>query len=249
MRITNAHIGILAVGLFSLEAMLWSEDVLIQKDGTRQSGRILSSDADKVTIEVTMGTSKAVLPIPMSKIDKIEMPAPPELTGLKPGDPALVISTLEPLLKKYRAMPVPWVVDMMGKVADAYNAQGKPTEANAIYSEIEKLYPGSQYLIKANVGKAKTALQTGNADLALQLLEPLIVAANKTVSPTREDGRLYGEAFLVRGEALEKKADLQGALEAYLITVTSFYHHPEVVKQAEDQAGRLRQQNPKLNVR
>ncbi|MES2310249.1 MAG: tetratricopeptide repeat protein [Verrucomicrobiota bacterium] len=229
--------------------MLRGEDIIFLKTDQQQKGQIVGADGTNVLLEIAVGSGKGRVPVPISNIQKIEMTVPSEVTSVKKTDPAAVISTLEPVVKKFKGLPADWVVDAMGTLADAYSATGKNTEAAAYYSQIEQLFPGSKYVIKANVGKAKAALSAGNTDEALKLLDPLIEAANKTAAPSAEEGRLYGEAFLVKGMALEKKNDLEGALESYLTTVTSFYHHVDVVNQAEELAKKLRSQNPQLVVR
>jgi predicted negative regulator of RcsB-dependent stress response len=110
------------------------------------------------------------------------------------------------------------------------------------------LYPGSRYLIKANVGLAKGALQEKKYDDVLKLVQPLIDEANKKVFPKPDEARLYGEAFLVRGQAQEAKGDLSQALESYLTVVTIFYQNAELVKVAQQKADVLRQNNPRLTV-
>ncbi len=234
--------------LLSFQAII-AEDTIFLKSDKQQAGTILGVDGGNVLIEVTVGAGKGRIPIPIASIQKIEMTTPSEVLNLNRSDAANVISILEPLVKKFKGLPADWIVDAMGTLADAYTATGKIAESSALYTQIEQLFPGSKYLIKANVGKAKGALASGSFDEALKHLEPLIEAANKTAAPSSEEGRLYGEAFLVKGMILEKKNDLEGALESYLTTVTSFYQNVEIVSQAEELAKKLRNQNPQLVVR
>lgn len=229
--------------------LLGAQDKVILKSGQEQTGVISGANGSNLILEIAVGSGKGSVPIPIANIASIKMAVPSELSKINKSDFNSVIATLDPLVKKFKGLPVDWLVDAMGTLAEAYVASGKAAEANDLYSQIEKLFPGSKYVIKANVGKAKTALNSGNIEETLRLLEPLIAEANKTAAPTMEEGRLYGEAFLTKGMALEKKGDLEGALESYLTTVTSFFHHSDVVKQAEELAGKLRNQNPQLVVR
>lgn len=237
-------------GVFLLKAnLLLAQDVITLKTEKEEKGTIVRADGNSVFLEIVVGSGKGSVPVPIANIAKIKMATPPELVSLNKSDAQNVILILDPLVKKFKGIPVDWYVDAMGALAEAYVATGKSTEANELYTQIEKQFPGSPYVIKANVGKARAALAKENMDEAIRLLDPLIEAANKTAAPNFEEGRLYGEAFLVKGIALEKKGDLEGALESYLTTVTSFFHHTDVVKQAEEQANKLRTQNPKLVVR
>jgi tetratricopeptide (TPR) repeat protein len=240
---------ILFAALFLIGKMAWAEDTIFLKNEQQQVGQVVGADGVKVILEIAVGSGKGRVPVPISNIQRIQMTIPTEVTSLNKADSSSVITILDPIVKKFKGLPADWVVDAMGTLADAYNATGKTTEAATYYSQIEQLFPGSKYVIKANVGKAKAALTSGNLDEAIKLLDPLIEAANKTAAPSAEEGRLYGEAFLVKGMVLEKKNDFEGALESYLTTVTSFYHHADVVNQAEELAKKLRSQNPQLVVR
>lgn len=235
--------------LLLLMGMLWSEDTVYLKAGDPQKGQIIGADGVNLMLEIAIGSGKGKVPIPLSNIQKVEMAVPAELSSLAKSDPAAVISGLEPLVKKYKGIPADWIVDAMANLADAYTATGKMEESKALYDQLAQFFPGSKYLIKANVGRAKGLLSAGNLEEALKQLEPLIELADKTAAPSAEEGRLYGEAFLVKGRILEKKNDLEGALESYLTTITSFYQNVEVVSQAEEQAKKLRSQNPQLVVR
>ena len=234
--------------LLSFESMI-AEDTVFLNTEKQQVGTIVGADGGNVFVEVTVGTGKGRIPIPIASIQRIEMATPSEVLKLNRSDAANVILVLEPVVKKFKGLPADWAVDAMGTLADAYTATGKIAESTSIYSQIEQQFPGSKYVIKANVGKAKGALASGSFDEALKLLDPLIEVANKTAAPSAEEGRLYGEAFLVKGMILEKKNDLEGALESYLTTVTSFYQNVDIVSQAEEQAKKLRNQNPQLVVR
>ncbi len=234
--------------LLSFQAII-AEDTIYLKSDKQQVGTIVGADGANVSVEVAVGSGKGRIPIPIASIQKIEMVTPSEVLNLNRSDAANVILVLEPLVKKFKGLPADWIVDAMGTLADAYTATGKIADSNSIYAQIEQLFPGSKYLIKANVGKAKGALASGSYDEALKLLDPLIEEANKTAAPSAEEGRLYGEVFLVKGKILEKKNDLEGALESYLTTVTSFYQNVDIVSQAEELAKKLRNQNPQLVVR
>ena len=246
MYSNKAIIGVLV--LLSV-GLLWGEDTVYLKAGDPQKGQIIGADGVNLLLEITIGSGKGKVPIPLANIQKVEMAVPTELRSLAKSDPAAIITALEPLVKKFKGVPVDWIVDAMGTLADAYTSTGKMEESKALYAQVEQLFPGSKYLIKANVGKAKGLFAAGNLDEALKQLEPLIELADKTAAPTSEEGRLYGEAFLVKGRILEKKNDLEGALESYLTTITSFYQNVDVVSQAEEQAKKLRSQNPQLVVR
>lgn len=223
---------------------VFAQDKIVLQNDQVQQGQITGSDADGVNITLAIGAVK----VPMTQIKSVEMAAPSALEEAKKADAARQVTLLEPLLAKYKALPADWVLDAMGILADAYAVQGQDDKSGAIYDQIRKLYPGSKYLIKANVGTAKTAIRKGNADEAIQLLKPLITEANAQIAPPPDKSALYGEAFLVLGQAQELKGDASAALESYLTVVTSFYANPDLVKTAQEKAAKLRDSKPNLMV-
>jgi hypothetical protein len=184
----------------------------------------------------------------LTDIASVEMTVPTEMKLSESAPPDRVIALLQPLTTKFKGLPADWVVDAMGRIADAYAAQNKNGEAAAVYKEMASLYPGSRYLIKANVGMAKTAFQDQKYDETLRLVKPLVDEANKKLFPTANEARLYSEAFLVQGQAYEGKGEAALALESYLTVVTIFFQNPETVKAAQQKADQLRQKNPGLTV-
>ena len=136
----------------------------------------------------------------------------------------------------------------MAQLAGAYAAQGKNDKANALYSEIDSLYPGSQYHAAAVAGKAALSLKAGKIDEALAMVQPLVAKANENISPSPDEGAIFASAFLVEGQALEAKKQLQKALEDYLTVKTMFYQDPVIAEQAAKLADNLRSQNPGLGI-
>jgi hypothetical protein len=227
----------------------FGQDKITRKNGTVQEGRVVGATASGVKVEIAVGTAKAEVAVPFADIAAVQMEVPAsvkEADGIK--DPAAIIAKLEAVVNIYKGLPADWVVDAMARVADAYAAKNEGAKSTAIYEEMAKLYPGSKYLIKANVGRAKGALQAGDTAQALLLLEPLLLEANKKVAPTQAESSLYGEAFLVRGQVLEAKKDLPGALESYVTVTTAFYHNETLAKEAAERADKLRSANKNLTV-
>jgi tetratricopeptide (TPR) repeat protein len=176
------------------------------------------------------------------------MTPPAVLTTIQEAQPAAVITALEPLIKQYAGLPADWVVDMMWQLAGAYNAQGQADRAADIYNQIDTLYPNSKYHAQASAGKALLSLKQGKIDEAIAGVQPTIAEANKNLAPSPEEGRLYANAFLVYGQALQAQKKLPQALEAYLTVKTMFYQNPALAEQADQLAKNLREQNPGLGV-
>jgi tetratricopeptide (TPR) repeat protein len=184
----------------------------------------------------------------LSDIQAVDMAPPAAVTQSKKAAPAEKISLLEPVLKVYAGLPADWVLDAMGDLADAYDAQGQGQKSAAVYAQINQLYPNSPYQKEALVGEAKTDLQAGKIDDALATIKPLIDQANQNIAPSPADGRLFASAFLVYGQALQQQKQYAQALEAFLTVKTMFYQSPALVDQADQLAQALQKQNPDVSV-
>ncbi|HEY0257642.1 MAG TPA: hypothetical protein VGC39_09385 [Candidatus Methylacidiphilales bacterium] len=207
-------------------------------------GQIVKVADGKVIVNINGGT----VPYYLSDIQSVTMPPPAAMANMKDPTPATAAAILDPLVKQYAGLPADWVVDAMVQLAQADDALGKSDLATNLYNQIDQLYPGSPYLIQAVAGKAKSSLQHGKVDEAIAALQPLIDKANQNVAPSPSDGRLYANAFLVYGQALEAQKKFSQALEAYLTVKTMFYQNSTLAQQADQLAGKLRQENPGLGV-
>lgn len=237
------------LGFVGMEFHGMADDQIKKKDGTIISGQIVKVSGGQVFVSSrTANGGTAQVPYYLSDIQSVIMTPPAALAQVKGAAPATVVAAVEPLVKEYAGLPTDWVVDAMAQLADAYDAQGKGDLSDAIYNQINQLYPGSPYQIQAAVGKAKSSLQHGKINEAVAALQVLIDKANQNLTPSPTEGRLYANAFLVYGEALEAQKRLPQALEAYLTVKTIFYQNPALVDQANQLAGKLRQQNPELSI-
>jgi tetratricopeptide (TPR) repeat protein len=242
-------LGLLALALSLLVLRSSADDQINKKDGTTISGQILSvSDGQVMVASHASNGSLVKIPYFISDIKSITMAVPPTVTKALDTDPAGVIAALEPVVKQFAGLPVDWVVEAMGRLADAYAAQGQAAQAAAIYTEIDTLYPGSKYHAEAVAGKAQADFAAGKFDEALALVQPLVDQANQDIAPSPSGGALYARVFLVYGEVLEAQNKPQQALEAYLTVKTMFYQDPALMAQAEQHAQTLRDHNPGVGV-
>ncbi len=224
-------------------------DELKLKSGDTVSGHITGfSDGQVAIASSTAAGGTAKLSYNLDSIQKIDMAAPDAVAALKDAPPATVVATLEPLIREYAGLPADWVVGAMGQLADAYDATGEPAKSEAIYAQINQLYPHSLYLDAAVSGTAKMQLQQGKIDEALATLQPLVTKAGQDLAPAPDEGKFYARAFLVYGQALEKKQQFPQALEAFLTVKTMFYQDPALAAEAESDAAALRRQNPGVSV-
>ncbi len=228
-----------------------ADDQIIKTDGTVISGQIMGASDGQVMIQThTASGGTATFPVMTSDIKTINLAIPAAVTAAEaPGiAPADVITALGPVVKTLAGIPVPWVVDAMAHLADAYTAEGHSDQSAAIYNQILQLYPGSTYTYVAKAGQAAMSLKAGKIDEALAAVQPIVDQANKNIAPSPTEGSLYANAFLVYGQALEAKKQFQQALEAYLTVKTMFYQDAGLAAKADELAKNLRDQNPGLGV-
>jgi tetratricopeptide (TPR) repeat protein len=248
-RVTPAFV--IALAFIFPVLRLVADDQVIKKDDSVITGRVLGVSDGQVAVESHTsngGDLKGLYWI--SDIKTVNMATPDAVTQAEADGvaPAAVIAALEPQIKQYKGLPADWIVDAMVRLAQAYAAEGQTERAIAIYNSIDTTYPGSKYHLQAVTGKAELSLKAGKVDEALAAVAPIIDQANKDIAPSPSDGAIYAYAFLIYGKALEAQKKPQQALEAYLTVKTMFYQNPALVKQADQLATNLRDQNPGLGI-
>jgi tetratricopeptide (TPR) repeat protein len=228
---------------------LAADDQITQKSGAVITGKITGvSDGQVMVTSTTSNGGVARVPYRLSDIKSVIMTPPPEMAQVKDQPPATVVAALAPLVKAYAGLPADWVLDAMGQLADAYTDQGQTDQAAAVYAQINQLYPGSPYTNIATAGEANLLLKAGKADQALATLQPVITAADQTVSPGASDARAYAAAFLVYGQILEAQKKFPEALEAFLTVKTVFYQNQALVDQSDELVKKLRVTDPGVSV-
>ena len=241
---------VFALALASLlPTLALGEDQITQKNGTVISGQITGvSDGQVMVTSKTSNGGEARVPYQISDIKSVIMAPPAELAQVKGQPPATVVAKLAPLVKAYAGLPTDWVLDAMGQLAEAYSDLKQDDQASAIYAQINQLYPGSAYTNIATAGQARLLLTQGKTGEALAALQPVIDAADKTVSPSASDARAYAGAFIVYGEILEAQKKYPEALEAFLTVKTVFYQNQALVDQSDQLVKNLRVQDPGVSV-
>jgi tetratricopeptide (TPR) repeat protein len=241
---------LLALAITSLlPATALAEDQVIQNNGTVITGQITGVSDGEVTVTTkTSNGGQATIPYHLSDIKSVVMTPPADVAAAKDLAPADVVAKLDPLVKAYAGLPTDWVVDAMSRLADAYTDLKQDDKAAAVYAQINQFYPGSAYTNIATAGQAKLLLAQGKADEALAALQPVITAADKTVSPSASDARAYAAAFLVYGQILEAQKKFPEALEALLTVKTVFYQNQALVDQSDELVKNLRAQDPGVSV-
>lgn len=241
---------VVAVALVCATSTVRAQDKIVFTDGRVQKGTILGAGNGKIQMRVgSGGVSSGELDIPVSQITSIDMAAPSQLAQAAGKKPPVAIALLAPLVGQFRGLPAAWLVDAMGQLAAAYSDNNQPDKALALYEEIKTTYPNSKFEMVATTGIAREELKQGNTQKTLSLLKPVIKASNENLMPSSGDSRLFGDAYLVRGQAFESAGMHDQALESYLAVITVFYHNPRAVAEAEKRTEELRAKKPEVMVR
>ncbi len=219
---------------------------IVKQDGATMEGEVTGVSGDQVQVKLEAGT----IGMSLSQIKSVEMPAPKEIAALQADPnpaPATVLATAEPLVKNFEGLPADWLVDALVLIGNAYASQGDYEKSAAVFEKIKKTYGDRSYSLEANLGLARVALKQNRVDDALPLLQPLLAKARESISHSPSESRMYGEAFLLDGQALEAKGDAPGAFEAYL-TANIFNQDPAAFQVADGKAQALRTSHPGLKV-
>jgi tetratricopeptide (TPR) repeat protein len=242
-----------ALASIFLALRLIADDQIVKTDGSVITGHIASVSGDQVWVEghtSSGGIARVPYYITDIKPGGITMAIPPDVTKVQAPNtpPASIIAALEPQVKLYAGLPVPWVVDAMALLGDAYTQVGQTDKALAIYTKIGELYPGSAYVHVADASKAQVDLDAGKIDDAMKLLQPIVEQADKNLAPSPTDAATYAKAFLVYGKVLLAQKKPQLALEKFLTVKTMFYQNPALVAEAEHYVEDVRKNNPGIGV-
>ena len=250
-RSREVRVCFIALASIFLALRVVADDQIVKKDGTVIAGHIASVSGEQVWVEGrTSNGGISKVPYYISDIKSISMAVPADVAKVQAPNtpPAVVIATLEPQVKLFAGLPVPWVVDAMAQLGDAYTQVGQNSQAMDIYTKIGALYPGSAYVNVANASKAQMALDANKVDDALKIVQPIVDEANKNIAPSPTDGATYAKAFLVYGKVLLAQKKPQLALEAFLTVKTMFYQNPALVAEAEHYVEDVRKNNPGIGV-
>lgn len=234
-----------AMFIFALLAnTAFCEDIITRNSGQVIKGKITRFDNDGVMILYNDQASGRNVSLKFFYRDmrslQLDIPASYQ-TGMKQfseGKYKEAISSLEPIVTKFKGAIDPRVGTALITVADSYVALNELTKAEPLYNEFAKLYPDQ--VSRSNVGLAKLALSKGDAQKVLTLLGSFDKEASEVQSPSRSQERAFCEAYYLLGQAYEKNKDYTKALEAYLKSAVIYNGYQEIAALAQAKADELR---------
>jgi tetratricopeptide (TPR) repeat protein len=226
-----------------------AQDVLTFQDGKQQLGKVLGASASGVKLQIT-GGSIISFPIALIKEARLQVIPPEFAVAQKAFETKDYDKTLTALkaLAGYRGLPADWAQQATAMLGDLYIEKGEISNAEAAYTDFQRLYPSAQNAPQSEVGLARLAVAKKDFATAKQKLEPITAKAleEKNVPPGL--GYAYSQAFYLLGQVKESDGDFAGALENYLRTVTLFPQDHAAAALAQEKADALRKAHPEVFV-
>ena len=240
----------MALGLFFITVAgtgLFGQDQIRLKSGEVLDGAVVKYD--EATATLTFKFDKGTLGYGQADLVEVKMKERP---GVEEGRKALSDGKMDEVIAAWRG-PVnefvginnPWVLECAAGLGQAYLAQGKVADAEALYGRMKKSYSSGPAALRAEVGLAE-ATAGRDVDGLLQKLKALEGQLKVALRPLREDREAMAEYYFARGEAYEKKGDAKKALEDFLRVSVLYPDPPSLGKRAEKKAEALRQANKDL---
>ena len=214
-----------------------AEDLIIQKDGQRREGQILSVKSAMIRIKVgPVETS-----IPIASVDSITM-APPKaftdsLASWSKGNASATLSTVKPLVEKFLGLPTKWGERASALLGEALLATGDISGAETAFANFQKAYPDAGKF--ADVGLARLAIEKKDYPTAQAKLEPIVALAKKTLVAKPGESAVFGQALYLMGRTHEADGKPSEALECYILAANIFREDQAVVSQASERAKAL----------
>ncbi|MEA3189379.1 MAG: hypothetical protein QOD99_3209 [Chthoniobacter sp.] len=219
-----------------------AQETITTRDGKTQEAKILSVSPAGVKIQMAAGS----MSIPLANIASVKMAPPPEfaagMTAYEAHDFQKALSNIKSVVDKYKGLPADWAQQASGMLGDIYVALNKLPEAEAAYSESQKLNPGGGS-VQAEIGLARIAVSKKDLAGAKQKIAPIVAKALQEKSVPKNLAAAYSQAFYVSGQVKEASGDFTGALEDYLRTVTLFPADRLAVNAAQERADAMRKEH------
>jgi tetratricopeptide (TPR) repeat protein len=230
-----------ALLLASLPTFCAAQDAIVQKDGQRRDGQILSVKSGSIRIKI----GPAETGIPLASVTSVSMAAPKgydEILALwQKGDAAKTLSMLAPLVENFIGLPTPWAERASALLGEVYLANGQLDKAESAFAGFQKAYPNSASA--ADVGLAALAIAKKDFAGARIKLVPIVEKAKATKLADSSNSAVYGQALYLLGLVQEASAENSEALENYLLAVTVFHDDQSVVAKAGERANALKEKN------
>ena len=161
-------------------SVLTAQDFVIQKDGQRREGEILSVADGKLKLKV----GPAETGIAMDQVASVSKAAPKEYEDAiklwQDGNANKTLNILKPLVETFGGLPTEWAERAAALLGDVYLSLGQLPAAESAFAEFTKSYPNATAL--SDIGLARLAVSKKDFAGAKAKLLPIIAEADKIVA-------------------------------------------------------------------
>lgn len=210
------------------------QDTLTLVNGQVQEGKITGVSEGNVRIKV----GPAETAQPLAQVKSATMVPPGEFQAAMEAwakrDGSKAISLLVPLTKQYGGLPARWVERASATLGEAYLAEGKLPEAEAVIGAFEKTYPDSKS--EVDLARATIALSKNDLKTVRERVEPIVAEAKGVKLASPDKSAVYGQAYYLMGQVHESEKKYPEALRDYLTTVTLFHEDAAALARAQERA-------------
>ncbi|NBQ64366.1 MAG: hypothetical protein EBT95_02230 [Verrucomicrobia bacterium] len=165
--------------------------------------------------------------------------------ALEEGNMAEVVARWKEPVGQFLGVDNPWVLECAGGLGQAYLALGQVAEAETLYGKMKKGYTSGPASLRAEIGLAVATSGRDTAGL-LAKLQGLEGQLKESLRPLPAEREALAEFYFARGGALEKRGELQKALDDYLRVSVLYPDPPSLGQRSALKAEALRQANKGL---
>lgn len=225
-----------------------AQDRIISRRGADEritTGEIIGTTPDgSPRIRLADGSTTVVQISEVLSIDKAESPQIQQARkAFANRDFEAAIAAAQPITEQFPGLPLSWVVEAFGIVADSHLALNQLDQAAEWYDKISKAYSATQFALKADIGRAKIAKLSGDINQATQAVSPIIERAKQTLRPNPVESQVFADAFFLQGELLMLQEQYNEALASFLRIPALYPENPTLSAQALRRAEELTQKH------
>lgn len=228
------------IGLFGVSLAVYA-DRIQTRTGVYQ-GEVTHVQGGTVFIK----QEQAELGVPLKDILRAEVALPAAyekaLAALKAGKAQETVAALKPIVERLAGLPVPWVVEAILRLGDAYLELKDTKMAAATFERLKQLYPNWPQAQAVDVKNARVLLALKKHDEALKIIKPFLDAQLKKDFLPAEQETIVAEALVIQGDCLLAMDKPYEALDSYLLVVTLYDYDDARAVEARFKAAKVLEQ-------
>ena len=206
-----------------------AEDVLVTQ-GRIYRGKVKSSDAKGVVMEITVAGGHSTITIPRNLVLKAIVAPPPTvksgIASYEKGNFKDAQKSLGKTIRQYQGLDVGWAPTSLIYFARSSLAAGDLQKAQQAFGLFATNYPEHVLFHDAQVGLMEIEMAKKNYGPALEAFRKLAEYFDKQLKPPRAESAIAARIYLDQGKCLEGLSNPAEALKAYLHLVALYPVEP-----------------------